>query len=73
MRTHLTVAPGQLWQSSDRRRLTLVRVAYVYQWKPDSDIGQVAVDAVYPPNGHKRELPLRRFLVTGSKGYMRVA
>lgn len=75
MRHNQNVQPGQLWRSSDPRRLRLIEVL-----EPDID-GRpygltVTVRVLYPPpsNGRRYQtIPFRAFLTTGTKGLVRVS
>lgn len=62
MRTFNRVVAGQLWRSSDPRRLSAFRIIDV--------IGALAfLGPVYPARGPRRFVRLGAFRVTGSKGY----
>lgn len=65
-RSNGNVRPGQMWASSDPRRLSAFRV---------TDVAHEAatVEAVYPETGRRRFLPVAAFLLTGSKGYHRLS
>lgn len=64
MRKAVTIKTGQVWMSGDSRRLFAFRI---------KDIGQdhVTVDPVYPRKRQDTTIPIRKFLETGSKGYVR--
>lgn len=66
MRSHHTVDVGQTWKASDPRRLRLFRVRGVVH-------SNVIVQNLYPIGQDVAVIPVDKFLVTGTKGYTRVA
>ncbi len=66
MRTNDNVQPGQVWRSSDPRRLSAFRVIDV-----TADV--VFGEPIYPESRYNRTLALAAFLLTGSKGYTRLS
>ena len=71
-RDHLNLQPGQVWQSSDRRRFRAVKITDV----PMSDDLMVVVGVLYPRvPGHERVQLMDRsqFYTVGQKGYDRLS
>jgi hypothetical protein len=68
-RQHVDVRVGQVWRSSDPRRLTAFRIIRIEDWA-------VFVEAVYPSvqDGGWKAWPMTTgaFRRLGQKGYMRV-
>lgn len=65
-RSNCNVQMGQIWASSDPRRLSAFQVADV-----TSDV--VLVESVYPKGRAQRALRLEAFLLTNQKGYHRLS
>lgn len=82
MRVRATVEAGQVWRSSDPRRLRAVRVLRVCASQPDNE-HTVFVRVLYPPAplrrpdddglGQNQRVPFRAFLTTGTKGLVRLS
>lgn len=65
-RVNKDVRVGQVWASSDPRRLSSFRIVDI-----TSDV--VTVQPVYPKGGYSRALLLDAFQKTGPKGYKRLS
>lgn len=65
MRSNKRPGIGQIWRSSDPRRLMAFRIAAV-------GIASVLVESVYPGT-LDRCVSLSRFQITGPKGYTRMS
>lgn len=66
----MNVKPGQVWRSSDPRRLSCFCIVSVI--RDVCDGWMVDVVGIYP-NTKPRWLPLASFGVTGPKGYTRMS
>lgn len=65
-----SVEMGQVWRSSDPRRLSAFRIV---ARTPEHARVLSLYPLVPPPSWGLRWIPLDRFLVTGPKGYTRVS
>lgn len=74
MRQNHNVQVGQVWRSSDPRRLRAIRVESVHA-EPRDYPQEAVVTVLYPrPAGSALQtVPFRAFLTTGTKGLVRVS
>lgn len=70
-RQHVPLAVGQVWRSSDPRRLSAFKIDYVTGQRRYDSI--VFTTSVYPPRFGFRVLRVDDFHRLGSKGFVRVS